>query len=219
MRKMLTEERINWTDVHDEIVQCNMHLISEQALLAWFDENIEVRGYIGLQNKLQTINKMCLEVKTQMDKTIELYGDVGMEDCTFIQMAYEVECLFQILFDYTNIDITENKKTVREYDFVMESCFVDWLLQYCKKDYEKFKKMCDDACGLNHLDLASVIISLKPHSVTELKDAITLIKELNEEDTRNMAEIRRLSNPRVQRIIDLINESSVKENGESIKKT
>lgn len=146
-----------------------------------------VKGFEALKRSL-----VIRDYLTAAEKNIVLFRilmdadrDINSTSSTFA-MAMDLGCVFDGLLSYTNIDSTipQEWKTYELYDMFHMSGLVDYILQYCRKDYERLVALVDRTVSFEHLtQLVDVVRKLDNK---ELKQTLAEFRALQEDMDPNL---------------------------------
>lgn len=112
--------------------------------------------------------------------------------------------VFDGLVAYTNIEpIWDNTiKNYDSYDILEQSGFIDYVLQFCEKDYNKLARLFERTVSVAHLmSLFEVLENVDGESVKALTTAIN--KFTNEADgqlVKDVADIMRYNDPELHQL-------------------
>lgn len=112
--------------------------------------------------------------------------------------------VFDGLLAYTNIEpVWDNTiKNYDTYDILEQSGFIDYVLQFCERDYNKLTRLFERTVSVAHLmSLLEVLENIDGESVKALTTAIN--KFTNEADgqlVKDVADIMRYNDPELHQL-------------------
>lgn len=177
-----------------------------------FGNRMTIRSYIPILEKMRLIMAIIFKFNSE---------DVEMHEIRVINM--ERELFFDVLLGgYALIDVTDpDMRTYQSYD-VLYPLFANYILQYCKDDYNKIVKMIEDSLNIYAMkDLDSLLGNIDYQALKEsAKQHEELLKKL--EKNKNMvADLRKiveLENPNGKEILEAVSNTLQKEANEAAKK-
>lgn len=141
----------------------------------------ELKRSLVIRDYLTAAEKNIVLFRILMDAD----RDINSTSSTFA-MAMDLGCVFDGLLSYTNIDSTipQEWKTYELYDMFHMSGLVDYILQYCRKDYERLVALVDRTVSFEHLtQLVDVVRKLDNK---ELKQTLAEFRALQEDMDPNL---------------------------------
>lgn len=129
--------------------------------------DIVVRSYLPMDEKVLALYKAAIDSNKSMDLPAAAFTG-----------GLELALLFDGLLTYTNIDndISTPCKTYEVYDIIYRSGAADYILQFCKPDYERLVRMMERTISYeNLLELTQMMQKL---DTLELKESIAEFKEI-----------------------------------------
>lgn len=141
----------------------------------------ELKRSLAIRDYLTAAEKNIVLFRILMDAD----RDINSTSSTFA-MAMDLGCVFDGLLSYTNIDSTipQEWKTYELYDMFHMSGLVDYILQYCRKDYERLVALVDRTVSFEHLtQLVDVVRKLDNK---ELKQTLAEFRALQEDMDPNL---------------------------------
>lgn len=196
---------LNFNDLHDKLAQRKMGLITKENLYSWLDENMEVTSYLPITKKYA----IC---KLFSDKFQEQVKNNEDQDQDYIYLLYDLNCLFTLLFSYTDMIVISKHRTLVNYDLIIESGLYDYILSFCKEDYLRLVEKCDRVTGIDNLSTFmyfSTAIGKQP-SVEEferIKDIVN--NELDKDKLDIIKVLQEYNNPMMKKIIDNVSKDAV----------
>lgn len=192
-------EKINLKDVIDV---CSKFIESngKNTELIDLESKLIIKNYLPMDEKAVCITKAFLDA----DKDYSIPS-------IFIAIGFDIAILFDCLLSYVNIDIekiTDEEKTYENYDLIYQSGLGDYILNYCKQDYERLVKMVDKALSIEHVSaLLNSLDSVDSDSIESMTNAIVGLKNnADKEMIHDMATIAKFSDPEFEDLKDKITE-------------
>lgn len=137
--------------------------------------SLVIRDYLTAAEKNIVLFRILMDADRDIDSTSSTFA-----------MAMDLGCVFDGLLSYTNIDSTipQEWKTYELYDMFHMSGLVDYILQYCRKDYERLVALVDRTVSFEHLtQLVDVVRKLDNK---ELKQTLAEFRALREDMDPNL---------------------------------
>lgn len=139
----------------------------ENGFNSWFEENIKIKNYMPLEDKLKIID-MATERISIMDAT--------MSGSALYSIEYDCVMFFYVLLAYTNVEVDSALCTYKNYDILHEWFFYDYILDEVGRDYSDTVKMVETACGItNILSIKNILGSLDQEKISEHVTALNNI--------------------------------------------
>lgn len=199
---------ISFNDLHDKLLQRVDNLISRDELYDWLDNNLEVKNYLPLTTKYAEIRIFSDKFKDDVDSNID------DKDVDFIYFVYDLNQLFVFLFAYTDIVVLSKNRTIENYDLIMKSGFFDYVMQYCKNDYESVVEKCNKVTGIedvNTIKSFTMAIGSYP-SVEEMERIRDIVNnEIDRDKLEIIKAVEEYNNPVMKKITEVIESDSLKE--------
>jgi len=202
----MENKKISWNNVHDKINQKVTKLISNSDFVKWVNENIEIKLYIPIAQKFSIASSFSENFQKDVDFLLDRYSEIKLEDMPIIHMTYVVNQLLMLLREYTNIDVSKKDATVKNYDLIVSSGLREIILSVCSKDYVELTSYCDKITGINHFDICANMLNIKIPDEKQTRNIVKQIKKIDDTDIKKIKDINAINNPRVQRIVDKINQ-------------
>lgn len=159
----------------------------------------------GLQKRLEVRTYLPMAQKTSVLYMATTDSDRPYDDnYAIFTMAMEVAMVFDGLLAYTNIEpVWDNTiKNYDTYDILEQSGFIDYVLQFCERDYNKLVRLFERTVSVAHLmSLFEVLENIDGESVKALTTAIN--KFTNEADgqlVKDVADIMRYNDPELHQL-------------------
>lgn len=199
---------IRFTDLHDKIGQSTMGLITKEQLFKWCDENLEIKSYISISDKYALVKIFSQHFKEDVEEYL------NKEDMNYVYMMYDLGLIFDIMFEYIDVQVLYKNRTVENYDFIMVSGFYDYVMSKCGRDYTVFSEMCGRMIGIDNLALIlelNSIFAQEPdvESYERIKDIIN--NEVDQSKLQTLLEIERMNNKDMAKVVDGIKLDVLKE--------
>ena len=199
---------ISFNDLHDKLLQRVDNLISRDELYDWLDNNLEVKNYLPLTTKYAEIRIFSDKFKDDVDSNID------DKDVDFIYFVYDLNQLFVFLFAYTDIVVLSKNRTIENYDLIMKSGFFDYMMQYCKNDYESVIEKCDKVTGIEDVNIIksfTMAIGSYP-SVEEMERIRDIVNnEIDKDKLEIIKAVEEYNNPVMEKIAEVVKSDSLKE--------
>lgn len=199
---------ISFNDLHDKLLQRVDNLISRDELYDWLDNNLEVKNYLPLTTKYAEIRIFSDKFKDDVDSNID------DKDVDFIYFVYDLNQLFVFLFAYTDIVVLSKNRTIENYDLIMKSGFFDYMMQYCKNDYESVIEKCNKVTGIEDVNIIksfTMAIGSYP-SVEEMERIRDIVNnEIDKDKLEIIKAVEEYNNPVMEKIAEVVKSDSLKE--------
>ncbi len=173
-----------------------------QELLNNLQQRLVVKSYLPLADKVVVLFK----IMNDSDQPVDTLSSV-------FTIGVEVACLFDGLLAYTNIgsNIDFLDKTYENYDYLQQSGLVEYIFQYCEKDYRTLVQLIDRT--INYHNLIDLMTTLKDLNLEKAEELSKQVKEMQanmDSDTiRNMADIVRYNNPNLYKLEGAIEDEAL----------
>lgn len=170
-----------------------------------------IRNYIPILDKMRLIMAIIFKFNAE---------DVEMHEIRVINM--ERELFFDVLLGgYALIDVNDpDLRTYQSYD-LLYPLFANFILQYCKDDYNKITKMIEDSLNIYAMqDLDSLFNNVDYKALKEsAKQHEELLKsfEKNKKLVGDLRKIYELENPDGVKVLDAVSETIQREANEEAK--
>lgn len=132
-----------------------------------FGKKIKVRTYIPILEKGTICRKYMFGVSML---------DASLLDPVLLETECEIRWKFEVLLEYTNIEVEDDDKTFDNYDTLMSCGVFDYIRRKCEWDCSKMKEFIKSAMGINDMTVVTQI--LRSANGDEIKDAIRELKEV-----------------------------------------
>ena len=130
-----------------------------------FGKKIKVRTYIPILEKGTICRKYMFGVSML---------DASLLDPVLLETECEIRWKFEVLLEYTNIEVEDDDKTFDNYDTLMSCGVFDYIRRKCEWDCSKMKEFIKSAMGINDMTVVTQIL----RSANEIKSAINELKEV-----------------------------------------
>lgn len=129
--------------------------------------DIVVRSYLPMDEKVLALYKAAIDSNKSTDLPAAAFTG-----------GLELALLFDGLLTYTNVDndISAQCKTYEVYDIIYRSGVADYILQFCKTDYERLVRMMERT--ISYENLLELIQMMQKLDTLELKESIAEFKEI-----------------------------------------
>ena len=132
-----------------------------------FGKKIKVRTYIPILEKGTICRKYMFGVSML---------DASLLDPVLLETECEIKWKFEVLFEYTNIEVEDDDKTYDNYDMLMSCGVFDFIRKKCEWDCSKMGDFIKSAMGINDMTVVTQI--LRSANGDEIKSAINELKEV-----------------------------------------
>lgn len=197
-----------------ELVNVASRFVQGKSSVEELDElgnRMTIRNYIPILDKMRLIMAIIFKFNAE---------DVEMHEIRVINM--ERELFFDVLLGgYALIDVNEPElRTYQSYD-LLYPLFANFILQYCKDDYNKIVKMIEDSLNIYAMqDLDSLFNNVDYKALKETaKQHEELLKSF-EKNKKLVADLRKIyeaENPNGVKVLDAVSETIQREANEEAK--
>lgn len=197
-----------------ELVNIASRFVQGKTSVEELDElgnRMTIRNYIPILDKMRLIMAIIFKFNAE---------DVEMHEIRVINM--ERELFFDVLLGgYALIDVTDpDLRTYQSYD-LLYPLFANFILQYCKDDYNKIVKMIEDSLNIYAMqDLDSLFNNVDYKALKETaKQHEELLKSF-EKNKKLVADLRKIyeaENPNGVKVLDAVSETIQREANEEAK--
>lgn len=197
-----------------ELVNVASRFVQGKTSVEELDElgnRMTIRNYIPILDKMRLIMAIIFKFNAE---------DVEMHEIRVINM--ERELFFDVLLGgYALIDVNDpGLRTYQSYD-LLYPLFANFILQYCKDDYNKITKMIEDSLNIYAMqDLDSLFNNVDYKALKETaKQHEELLKsfEKNKKLVSDLRKIYELENPDGVKVLDAVSETIQREANEEAK--
>lgn len=181
----------------------------ENITKKWVKENMTINKYIPLIDKYadaKIISKVILDIAEDAN-----YKDNF--ETNFIYMKYDIYSTMTIFSRYINIEITDEEKTVTNYDRIFSSGLFDIVMEYCEKDFNRFVEIIDRIVGIDDLSIYRELgKALNSDAYFDrLEKSKKILNGISLKKYETLKEINSLNNPLIKEVADILKASTVKE--------
>lgn len=197
-----------------ELVNVASRFVQGKTSVEELDElgnRMTIRNYIPILDKMRLIMAVIFKFNAE---------DVEMHEIRVINM--ERELFFDVLLGgYALIDVNDSDlRTYQSYD-LLYPLFANFILQYCKDDYNKIVKMIEDSLNIYAMqDLNSLFNNVDYKALKETaKQHEELLKSF-EKNKKLVADLRKIyeaENPDGVKVLDAVSETIQREANEGAK--
>ena len=161
--------------------------------------------YDKLKSALVIQKYLPLNVKVVIVYLSLLENDFGVDFNPVMFVArIDISLIFNGLLSYTNIEKGESKeyKTYENYDLLYQTGLVDYILTYCKEDFERLYKMTQEAISFSNIEkLTEALSMLDTEKVDKLTEEFKKFRtELDPQIIENISDIVRYNDPTLLQI-------------------
>lgn len=143
--------------------------------------NTTVRAFLPIAAKMIILERLIRDINLFPD---EIYDFAG---------AFEICSTFDAILSYTNVDLNFDPilKDYEYYDILWQSGYCDYVLDFCKRDYERLINMAWQMIDYNNLkQLLDALSRIDSSAIENLGKKIDKIKtEINPEIIKNLSNI------------------------------
>ena len=197
-----------------ELVNVASRFVQGKTSVEELDElgnRMTIRNYIPILDKMRLIMAIIFKFNAE---------EVEMHEIRVINM--ERELFFDVLLGgYALIDVNDpDLRTYQSYD-LLYPLFANFILQYCKDDYNKITKMIEDSLNIYAMqDLDSLFNNVDYKALKETaKQHEELLKSF-EKNKKLVADLRKIyeaENPDGVKVLDAVSETIQREANEEAK--
>ena len=197
-----------------ELVNVASRFVQGKSSMEELDElgnRMTIRNYIPILDKMRLIMAIIFKFNAE---------DVEMHEIRVVNM--ERELFFDVLLGgYALIDVNDpDLRTYQSYD-LLYPLFANFILQYCKDDYNKITKMIEDSLNIyamqnldslfNNVDYKALKETAKQH------DELLKSFEKNKKLVADLRKIYELENSDGVKVLDAVSETIQREANEEAK--
>lgn len=209
-----TENKISEQIKLAELVNVASRFVQGKTSVEELDElgnRMTIRNYIPILDKMRLIMAIIFKFNAE---------DVEMHEIRVVNM--ERELFFDVLLGgYALIDVNDpDLRTYQSYD-LLYPLFANFILQYCKDDYNKIVKMIENSLNIYAMqDLDSLFNNVDYKALKETaKQHEELLKSF-EKNKKLVADLRKIyeaENPDGVKVLDAVSETIQREANEEAK--
>ncbi len=206
---------MNFNDLHDKVAQYNTGLIEKEEIEKWLSENIKFETYIPIAKKYSLIHKINEQFSKEMSSIIEEKKD----DIEIIYLIYDLTILFDIIFRYTNVVVEKDKRTVENYDFIVNSGVYDYFIKSIGADVFRFISIFERSSGINEINVTSIISGAisKNIKTEDIENLRNLFKGLSAKKIDAINKFAEFNNPAMKNLLDNVKIEAMKQTDETMK--
>lgn len=196
---------MNFTDLHDKLVQYDTGLIKQREFDGWLEDNITVKKYFSIVTKYALIEML----KDNLD-SMELKDS---DDIYYIYMTFDMQSMFTFLSRYISVDIPFDKRTVVNYDLMMRTGFVDYVMQTCGKDYNELVSKAREVIGLENMNVIKAVTQIFSGlmDTSDLDKIQETVNNLDKENLKFIQNIQEFNSPATKAVVDELKKSAAEE--------
>ena len=189
------------TDIIDKYKQRDLGLLSDEQLEKQLSDELVIRTYISLSRKCAYLHNLNERFARQIESYLK-----DDSDAELIYMLYEITVLFDVVFQYVNIEMTSEQKSVEVYDFCMNSGFYKYLTDRIGNDVNKFVDMFEKTSGITNLNISIMIRNAVNSNITgaDIEELKSVIKGITPKKLDKMNEFMAYNNPAMNNMLDNI---------------
>ena len=197
-----------------ELVNVASRFVQGKAKIEELDEignRMTIRNYIPILDKMRLIMALVFKFNAE---------DVEMHEIRVINM--ERELFFAVLLGgYALVDVNDpDLRTYQSYD-LLYPLFSNYILQYCKEDYNKITKMIEDSLNVYAMqDLDSLFNNVDYRSLRETARQHEELLKKFEKNKKLVADLRKIyeaEKPDSVVVLDAVSKSIQQEANEEAK--
>lgn len=191
-----------------------MGLLSDEQLEKQLSDELIIHTYISLSRKCAYLHNLNEKFAGQIETYLKEDADVEL-----IYMLYEITVLFDVIFQYVNIEMTADQKTVEFYDFCMNSGFYKYLTDRIGDDAKKFVDMFEKTSGIADLNVSIMIRNAVNSNITgaDIAELKSVIKGITPKKLDKMNEFMAYNNPAMNSMLDSIKKTAMEETDKKMK--
>lgn len=179
------------------------HLLHDSAdeLSAYINDNLIVQTYLPIGKKYAMLDIFASSFSYTISDLIE--DDAS--SLSDLLMEYEMKKVFDILFRYINTEFDYTYYNSMEYDLIMQTGLYDYILAYCKNDYDKICLDLDVVTGIRDISILDLFNKkLNIPSVEDIKQMKNIVDDLDDEKINKLVKIADMNSPLNSAIADVI---------------
>ena len=202
------------TDIMDKYKQRDLGLLSDEQLEKQLSDKLVIHTYIPLSRKCAYLHNLNEKFVNQIETYLKDDSDVEL-----IYMLYEITVLFDVVFQYVNIEMTTEQKSVEVYDFCMNSGFYKYLTDRIGDDANKFVDMFEKTSGITNLNISIMIRNAVNSNITgaDIEELKSVIKGITPKKLGMMNEFMAYNNPAMNNMLDNIKKVAMEDADKKMK--
>lgn len=202
------------TDIMDKYKQRDLGLLSDEQLEKQLSDELVIHTYISLSRKCAYLHNLNEKFASQIETYLKDDSDVEL-----IYMLYEITVLFDVVFQYVNIEMTAKQKSVEVYDFCMNSGFYKYLTDRIGDDANKFVDMFEKTSGITNLNISIMIRNAVNSNITgaDIEELKSVIKGITPKKMEKMNEFMAYNNPAMNSMLDNIKKVAMEDADKKMK--
>lgn len=202
------------TDIMDKYKQRDLGLLSDEQLEKQLSDELVIHTYISLSRKCAYLHNLNEKFASQIETYLKDDSDVEL-----IYMLYEITVLFDVVFQYVNIEMTAKQKSVEVYDFCMNSGFYKYLTDRIGDDANKFVDMFEKTSGITNLNISIMIRNAVNSNITgaDIEELKSVIKGITPKKLGMMNEFMAYNNPAMNNMLDNIKKVAMEDADKKMK--
>lgn len=206
---------MNFNDLHDKVAQYNTGLIEKEEIEKWLSENIKFETYIPIAKKYSLIHK----INEQFSKEVSSIIEEKKDDIEIIYLIYDLTILFDVIFRYTNVVVEKDKRTVENYDFIVNSGVYDYFIKSIGADVFRFISIFERSSGINEINVTSIISGAisKNIKAEDIENLRNLFKGLSAKKIDAINKFAEFNNPAMKNLLDNVKIEAMKQTDETMK--
>lgn len=202
------------TDIMDKYKQRDLGMLSDEQLEKQLSDELVIHTYISLSRKCAYLHNLNKKFASQIETYLKDDSDVEL-----IYMLYEITVLFDVVFQYVNIEMTAKQKSVEVYDFCMNSGFYKYLTDRIGDDANKFVDMFEKTSGITNLNISIMIRNAVNSNITgaDIEELKSAIKGITPKKLEKMNEFMAYNNPAMNNMLDNIKKVAMEDADKKMK--
>lgn len=205
----MAKKELSFTDLKDKMVQVTTALITNKQFIDWLDENMEVKKYLPITAKYASISLFA----STFDDVIAKYEEIHHESGVVNYMTYDINVMFDFLFQYTNCTVIPKYRTTDNYDLVMQSGLYRYIVYRCQNDFDDLKRKCDRVIGIDFYFMAKAMKDIlgkfpTPDEANKITEAVN---EIDTEKLQALRDIQAMNNPMTAKVIQAVKNQAYQE--------
>ena len=206
---------MNFNDLHDKVAKYNTGLIEKEEIEKWLSENIKFETYIPIAKKYSLIHK----INEQFSKEVSSIIEEKKDDIEIIYLIYDLTILFDVIFRYTNVVVEKDKRTVENYDFIVNSGVYDYFIKSIGADVFRFISIFERSSGINEINVTSIISGAisKNIKTEDIENLRNLFKGLSAKKIDAINKFAEFNNPAMKNLLDNVKIEAMKQTDETMK--
>lgn len=180
----------------------------------YLNENVKIIHYIPLNKKAAIMDVFATNFTTVI---VNVLDDVT-STIADIFIAYEIRKVFEILFEYTDIDFDYSYLNTLEYDLVIQSGLYEFIMCRVKPDYDRLIDYLDMCVGIRDISILELFKSkLNMPTMDDVNNIKSIIDNIDKDVLNKLSHIQDINNPLMNELVSSIKDMSVAEAVDDVK--